>query len=313
MCGSGNPANFGGIDPNGPVLFGQDGGILGITRGTEKSILQWSNSNVLINTSLSVLGSTSVMSNLNVSGIATLSGGLTLSNVNKNPIDNYTITENDTLIYYDDISGTFKTIIFPSANGNFNGKIIVITNKTSNKLITLSGTGNINNYILTMGDTITVIGISGWGWLPIGFHRSIGQVINVSWVQLSGTDKAMTNASWDDIISTTYTPISVSSTIIIECNLVYTISGSAGDELNSRIYINNSTEIGSSKQLFNNASGGGTRGGILFPLSGSYTNSSTNTITIALQFNKVSSDDIVTFHLSTWPNSNNIKITEISR
>jgi hypothetical protein len=265
-----------------------------------------------VNTTTSLLGATSMRSTLNVSGVATLSGGLALSGINKNPLDNYTITEQDTAIYYDDISGTFKTVIFPTPTGNFNGKIVVVTNKTSNKVITLSGTGSINNHRLAMGDTVTVMGISGYGWTPIGIYRTVGNVLNVTWIQLTGSDVSMNNTNWADIISTTYSPLSASSTIIIECYIVYTVLGYGADSFISRINVNGN-EIVASQQVYDGNVGGGTRSNTLFPLMGRYTNSSTNNITIAPQFKQWGGDDTVVFKFTSFGNGNNIKITEIAR
>jgi hypothetical protein len=139
-----------------------------------------------------------------------------------------------------------------------------------------------------------------------------GQVLNVVMVNGGnlGTNVTVNSTTWTTVITTTYTPVSNNSFLIIECSIDYQIGGTSSDQWRSQITVDG-TQAGMCYQYWNNGNGGGTRGSVLFPLMGRYENSSTSTKTINAQAARVLSDDNGTFYrylASTW-----IKITEVQK
>ena len=140
-----------------------------------------------------------------------------------------------------------------------------------------------------------------------------GKIINsviLSYDQInqSATTTVSSN-SYTTIASYNYTPLSDSSNIIVEYYSIYSVNGTDGDSFGSHIKVD-ATEISIGQQQWTNASGGGTRSGVLFPLMGKYTNSSIDQKTIKVEARRVSSDDFATItgNAGTW-----LKITEIGR
>ena len=117
-------------------------------------------------------------------------------------------------------------------------------------------------------------------------------------------------ASYVRIANVSYTPKSSSSYIWIEFSCTYDIAGAAADDFYSNITVNGN-EIVYNRQIWTNGAGGGTRSGILFPISGRYTNSSTSGIAITVQAARGSSDDNGSFFGAS--NSGYMRITEIGR
>jgi hypothetical protein len=112
------------------------------------------------------------------------------------------------------------------------------------------------------------------------------------------------------VITTNYTPVSNNSFLIVECSIDYYIGGTSTDTWISRITVDG-VQAGMSYQYWNNGSGGGGRGSVLFPLMGRYENNSLTTKTINAQAARAGSDDNGTFYrytASTW-----IKITEVQK
>ena len=117
-------------------------------------------------------------------------------------------------------------------------------------------------------------------------------------------------ASYVRIANVSYTPKSSSSYIWIEFSCTYDIAGAAADDFYSNITVNG-TEIVYNRQIWTNGAGGGTRSGILFPISGRYTNSSTSGIAVTVQAARGTSDDNGSFYGAV--NSGYMRITEIGR
>jgi hypothetical protein len=203
LCGSSN--QFAGVGIDGPALYGFSGGILGTTTGTQKSVLQWNNNNVSINSDLFV-------------------------------------------------------------------------------------SGRIRGY-------------------------TAGQVLNVVFYTFpTSADVTISSTSYTDIASYSYTPISNSSTIIVDFNHVYEIAGFGDDVYKSRIIAiqSSTTELSTQRQFFKNNGGGGCRSACLFPLMGSFTNSSPNSISFRSQALLDGANDNISIKM-TFANSNQIRITEIAR
>ena len=108
----------------------------------------------------------------------------------------------------------------------------------------------------------------------------------------SGGDPTSVNStSYTTIATGSYTPSSSSSYLWIEFSATYDYNaGSNADEFAANIEVGG-TEIVNVFQKFITATGGGTRSGVLFPLSGRYTNSGTSTLSITVRVKRNSGDD----------------------
>lgn len=169
-------------------------------------------------------------------------------------------------------------------------------NKNGNNLV-LSGSGNV---VITGDVTAT------------GTIRSAapGQVLNVAMLPPNATgDVSVGTTTFSNVAQVSYTPVSNNSYILVEYITVYTIAGNNTDDFSSEINIGG-TQIAYGYQLFTNALGASTRSGVLFPLMGRYTNSSTSALTINVNVKRNTSDDniVVKRDNSSW-----FKITEIAR
>lgn len=142
-----------------------------------------------------------------------------------------------------------------------------------------------------------------------------GQILNVAMFSASDLNKtgstSISSDAYTTMLSMSYTPVSASSYIIIELSVEYAIGGYGNDDFFSNIMVNG-TMITHGHQSFtsNAGGGGGTRTGLLYPLVGRYTNSSTIAITIATAVRRGTADDGVTVY---WNDATWLKITEIAR
>ena len=117
--------------------------------------------------------------------------------------------------------------------------------------------------------------------------------------------------SYVTIATITYTPKSSSSYLWIEFDAHYDFNnGSTADDFFARITVGGSTIV-EKNQIFVNASGGGTRSGVLFPISGRYTNTSTSGIAITVQARQGTADDSIRIYGSST--SGYMRIQEIGR
>ena len=143
-------------------------------------------------------------------------------------------------------------------------------------------------------------------------YTAPGTILSMTMLNYTGVNQASTTTistgAYEVISTGAYQPVSNNSTIIFEYNTSYAISGSSADDFYSDIIVNGS-EITYGYQAFANASGGGTRSGTLFPLIGSYRNTSTTPIIYGVQAKRGTSGDDVTVNGdgSTW-----LKITEVA-
>jgi hypothetical protein len=173
---------------------------------------------------------------------------------------------------------------------------MVINGNGSVRINNLSGTGNRVVYATNNG-TLTSSPPSG-------------QVLNVVMEFLPQTTVVnIGSTTWATISSYSYTPVSNNSYLIIEYSTDYIIGGNNTDEWTSRIQVDNAV-VAQTYQYWRGSSGGGTRSGVLFPLTGRFNNTNTITKNIFVQAARSSSDDTGTFYRynpATW-----IKITEVS-
>ena len=134
-----------------------------------------------------------------------------------------------------------------------------------------------------------------------------------SGVYTAGT--AATSNSNECFFSCSFTPRSTTSYLVVEMCAKYecTASASGNDDYLSTLTINgpSGTEIGFSYQRFSLV-GGGDRSGVLFPLTGRYTNTSTTAKTICANVRRSTADDNIVFDNDNQ-GSMTMVVTEIGR
>ena len=172
----------------------------------------------------------------------------------------------------------------------------------------------------TTGALRVIGGFGVTGNVAIGgtFIRSawdVGEVISTR--VYNNTDLGMSatttinSTTYTNIATITYTPKSTTSHLWIEFDANYDYSnGSTVDDFFSRITVAGSAIV-EKNQIFIFASGGGTRSGVLFPISGRYTNSTTSGIAISVQVKWGSADDAIRVYGSST--SGYMRIQEIGR
>ena len=253
------------------------------------------NQNIIITGSLTVSGS------ITSTGTTTLGNGtFTKAGYNTGDIllDNNGTDTPGILFYYannsnygvDSWSGSYDVL---------SGQIFRVTNK-------LNETGGaVKLAIDTTGNAVFS------GFVKANAWRA-GQVINDivlsnTEVTISTTTIATSNTD-TDFLTYSYTPLSSNSYLVIHYHLAdYSFaSGTGNDSYFSRIKIDGN-EITYSKQSTVN----GNRSGVLFPLTGRYTNSNTTAKSVVVACRRDSADDSITIvntATSMW-----LRITEIAR
>jgi hypothetical protein len=256
---------------------------------------------------LLVTGDTNIIGALTVNGNITTTGTTTFGNgtfaktgfaTGDVLLDNNGTDTPGVLFYYannsnygiDSWSGSFDVL---------SGQLVRITNK-------LNETGGAVKMALdTSGNVVFP------GFIKANAWRA-GQVIND--IVLSNTDVTIstttiaTSNSDTDFLTYSYTPLSSSSYLVIHYHLAsFSFEGGTGnDSYFSRIKVDG-TEITYSRQSTVN----GNRTGVLFPLTGRYTNANTTAKSIVVAARRDSADDnitIVNSATSMW-----LRITEIAR
>ncbi|MDP4807275.1 MAG: hypothetical protein NWR49_09195, partial [Crocinitomicaceae bacterium] len=167
---------------------------------------------------------------------------------------------------------------------------------------------NGNNLVLSGGGNVVITG----DVIATGTIRSAapGQILNMAMLPPNATgDVIVGTTTFSNVAQVSYTPVSNNSYILVEYITVYTIAGNNTDDFTSEINVGG-TSIGYGYQMFSNLLGGSTRSGVLFPLMGRYTNSSTTSLTINVNVKRNTSDDNI---LVKRDNSSWFKITEIAR
>jgi len=251
--------------------------------------------------SVAITGSLTVRGNNTTTGTTTLGDGtFTKSGFATGDVllDNNSTDTPGVLFYY----GNNSNYGIDSWNGSFDvlsGQLVRITNK-------LNETGGaVKMAVDTSGNAVFT------GFVKANAWRT-GQVIND--VILSNTEVTIstttiaTSTSDTDFLTYSYTPLSSTSYLIIHYHLAsYDFTGGTGnDSYFSRIKVDG-TEITYSSQSTVN----GFRTGVLFPLTGRYSNSSTAAKSIVVAARRNSADDSITIvntATSMW-----LRITEIAR
>jgi hypothetical protein len=143
----------------------------------------------------------------------------------------------------------------------------------------------------------------------------VGEVISTR--VYNNTDLGMSatttinSTTYTNVATITYTPKSTTSHLWIEFDANYDYSnGTTTDDFFSRITVAGSV-ISERNQIMVGQVGGGTRSGVIFPISGRYTNSSTSGIAITVQARWGSADDAIRVYGSST--SGYMRIQEIGR
>jgi hypothetical protein len=251
--------------------------------------------------SVAITGSLTVNGNNTTTGTTTLGNGtFTKAGFATGDVllDNNSTDTPGVLFYYANNSNYG----IDSWNGSFDvlsGQQIRITNK-------LNETGGAVKMAMdTTGNVVFT------GFVKANAWRA-GQVIND--IILSNTEVSIstttiaTSTSDTDFLRYDYTPLSSTSYLVIHYHLAsYDFTGGTGnDSYLSRIKVDG-TEITYGAQSTVN----GFRTGVLFPLTGRYTNTSTATKTIVVAARRNSADDSIT--ISNSSTSMWLRITEIGR
>jgi hypothetical protein len=210
-----------------------------------------------------------------------------------------------------DVTATNKGFLPPRVALTSTADASTITSPATGLLVFNTATAGASPNIVTPGYYF----FNGTNWVPVNSTYAPGQVIKMTMLpyssigQSTSTSIGSTAPSYTTLATYNYTPASASSYILVEYNTVYSNTGSNGDTWLSQITVNG-TQITYNNQVWENATGGGTRSGTLFPLMGRYTNSSVSSVAILIQATRNSSDDNFVFNgdAGTW-----LKITEIAR
>lgn len=143
----------------------------------------------------------------------------------------------------------------------------------------------------------------------LAVEKSSGETAKTAVYTFNDGVVSINGNSYVDVANVTYEPVLESSYVLIEYHAQYAVSGANGDDFKSHITVNG-TEITWRDQVWNNGAGGGTRSGVIIPISMVYDNSSeSRSLVIKVSAKRNGSDDT----LSVDTNSAYMKVTEISK
>jgi len=180
-----------------------------------------------------------------------------------------------------------------------------------------AGAGSTNP---TTGALIVTGGLGVSGNINIGGSLTkssyvVGEIIKLTMLPASsinqiGLTQVQATNTYITIASTTYTPVSASSYLVIDYATAYTVSGGGADTFVSHIKVNNNEIVYGTQTWLGIQSGTGTRSGVLFPLMGRFQNSAITPVVIQVELKRTLGDAITSVYGddSTW-----LRITEIGR
>jgi hypothetical protein len=236
-----------------------------------------------------------------------ITGSLTVgSNITSRPAN-----ENTLNVYPPSAGGAGEggQILLAASGGLYSSASMLDTWQNYFRILRGTNTGGSNAQLIGLdlqNGNLSVAGnVSPGTW-------STGQVIKDT--MLSNTEVTVstttiaTSTSDTDFVTYSYTPVSSNSYLVIHYHLAnYDFSGGTGnDSYISRIKVDGSEITYSTQSTVN-----GNRSGVLFPLTGRYTNSSTAAKSIVVACRRNSADDSITITnsaTSMW-----LRITEIAR
>jgi hypothetical protein len=202
---------------------------------------------------------------------------------------------NDTagLLYYYKNNTNFGIDVFATGTGSTRFRIVKDLNESGgSELWSIDRAGVVTRTAWDVGEVINT------------------RVYNNSDLGMSATT-TINSTTYTNIAIITYTPKSSTSHLWIEFDANYDYSnGTTADDFFSRITVGGSV-ISEKNQIMIGQVGGGTRSGVIFPISGRYTNSSTSGIAITVQAKWGSADDAIRVYGSST--SGYMRIQEIGR
>jgi hypothetical protein len=192
-------------------------------------------------------------------------------------LDNGTVDTPGLLMYW----GNNKNIgidTFYSGTGTTRFRIVKELNESGGgELWSVDRNGIVTQTAWAVGETIKT---QTYIWSDMGMSNPADPV-------------SITSSSYTTIATASYTPSSSTSYLWIEFSATYDYNGgTSADEFAANIEVGG-TEIINVFQKFINGSGGGTRSGVLFPLSGRYTNTGTSALSITVRVKRNSADDAI--------------------
>jgi hypothetical protein len=251
-------------------------------------------------------GTTVVIDYLMTSSGVIMSSSLTVGRITSTPSTEATLN-----VYPPMISGVGEggQILLAASGGIYTSASMLDTWQNYFRILRGTNTGGSNAQLLGLDLQTGNLSIAG-ALIPNAW--TAGQVIKDT--MLSNTEVTVstttiaTSTSDTDFVTYSYTPVSSNSYLIIHYHLAsYDFSGGTGnDSYFSRIKVDG-TEITYARQSTVN----GNRSGVLFPITGRYTNSNTTAKSIVVACRRDSADDSIT--IANTATSMWLRITEIAR
>lgn len=238
--------------------------------------------------------------------VTNLNQTVTLGNITSTPSSEATLN-----VYPPIVPGNGEggQILLAASGGLYTSASMLDTYQNYFRILRGTNTGGSNAQLVALDlqtGNFTVAGaVSQNAWTAGQIIRDI--ILSNTEVTISTTTVA-TSTSDTDFLTYNYTPISSNSYLVIHYHLAsYDFSGGTGnDSYFSRIKVDGSEITYSAQSTVN-----GNRSGVLFPLTGRYTNSSTAAKSIVVACRRNSADDSITIvntATSMW-----LRITEIAR
>jgi hypothetical protein len=287
------------------------------------------------------IGTTTPVSKLHVIGDTRIQGGLTASTISSTTITTPNIITSSTGLTINGNSiitgttflgnGTFTKagyatgdILLDNSANDTPGLLMYYANNSNYGIDSWNGSFDvlsgqlvrITNKLNETGGAVKVAVDTSGNMVVTGFIKPnawrAGQVIND--IILSNTEVTIstttiaTSTSDTDFLTYSYTPLSSTSYLVIHYHLSdYTFeSGTGNDSYFSRIKVDGAEITYSNQSTVN-----GFRSGVLFPLTGRYTNSNTTAKSIVVACRRDSADDSIT--IANTATSMWLRITEIGR
>jgi hypothetical protein len=266
----------------------------GFTRIGNGSVSSTGASNTGANGTLVVYGGIGITGSASIGGAIRAGGGLLAKNISNGDIalDNGS-ADTPGVLYYWQNNRNFGTDVFFSGAGTTRYRIVKELNESGgSELWSIDRDGIVNR--------------SAWG---------VGETINTSMYNNTDLNMSATttinSTTYTNVATITYTPRSSTSYLWIEFDANYDYSGgTVTDDFFSRITVGGSV-ISERNQIMVGQVGGGTRSGVIFPISGRYTNSTTSGIAITVQAKWGTADDNIRVYGSST--SGYMRIQEIGR
>lgn len=243
---------------------------------------------------------------LTASFVTNLNQAVTIGNITSTPSN-----ENTLNIYPSPAGGAGEggQILLAASGGIYTSASMLDTWQNYFRILRGTNTGGSNAQLLGLDLQTGNLSIAG-ALIPSAW--TAGQVIKD--IMLSNTEVTVstttiaTSGTDTDFVTYSYTPVSSNSYLIIHYHLAsYDFSGGTGnDSYISRIKVDGGEITYGTQSTVN-----GNRTGVLFPLTGRYTNSNTTAKSIVVACRRNSADDSITIvnsSTSMW-----LRITEIAR